>query len=390
MSMARSLKSPKIHLWMPELSRGKGGIQVFSSLLLKALISLLPQVQLDVFAKNDIASPTHLSANLSDTKITFHYVGGWSPALRTPAFLAQLNKAVLLDRPDLIISTHTNFSLAAYWLKKIYRVPYWLVAHGIEVWDAKQGMARDALAYADRILAVSNYTRERLISAQSLNPAQVTVLPNTFESSHFRIAAKPERLLARYQLKPEQPLILTVSRLAKNEQYKGYDQIIKALPSIKQQIPDVHYMIVGKGDDKERIEQLIAEQGLQKSVTLTGFVPDEEIADYYNLCDLFAMPSTGEGFGIVFLEALASGKPVLAGNKDGSVDALCQGELGILIDPESIAQIADAIIMVLSGKCTNRLIYQPEMLRQKVIETFGLERFKSLLGEYIKSFPTLS
>ncbi len=102
------------------------------------------------------------------------------------------------------------------------------------------------------------------------------------------------------------------------------------------QLPNVHYFIVGKGDAIPQIESLIQQLNLKSCVTLTRFVPDEELCSYYNLCDVFALESRIEGFGIVYLEALACGKSLLAGNVDSSVDPLEQGKLGCLVNPEDI------------------------------------------------------
>ncbi|MGB3650876.1 MAG: glycosyltransferase, partial [Rivularia sp. (in: cyanobacteria)] len=124
-------------------------------------------------------------------------------------------------------------------------------------------------------------------------------------------------------------------------------------------------------------------------VTLTGYIPDEELSEHYNLCDVFAMPSKGEGFGIVYLEALASAKPVLAGNKDGAVDPLCQGELGALIDPDDSEAIAQTLIQILQNQYPNPLLYQPLKLRQQVIERFGCESFEKTLGNYLKDRTAL-
>jgi glycosyltransferase involved in cell wall biosynthesis len=211
-------------------------------------------------------------------------------------------------------------------------------------------------------------------------------LPCTFDASNFKIAPKPAYLLEQYGLKPEQPIILTVSRLASVERYKGYDQILEALPQIRQAIPNVHYIIAGKGDDRTRIEQYIAQLGLQECVTLAGFVPDEQLCDYYNLCDLFAMPSKREGFGIVYLEALACGKPTLGGNQDGAIDALCHGELGALVDPDDVGAIAQTVIQILQKTYPNPILYDPEVLRQRVIDVYGFERFKQTLAQYVEEF----
>ncbi|MBA7664368.1 GDP-mannose-dependent alpha-(1-6)-phosphatidylinositol monomannoside mannosyltransferase [subsurface metagenome] len=109
-------------------------------------------------------------------------------------------------------------------------------------------------------------------------------------------------------------------------------------------------------------------------VILTGYVPDNKLVDYYNLCDVFVMPSKKEGFGIVFLEALACGKPVIAGNKDGSVDAILNGNLGALVDPDNLEQITESIINFFSGNLSD-CFHDPEYLRATVLKHYGLEVF---------------
>ncbi len=373
-----------IHLWLPNLFGFKGGLQVHSAFLLEALQSLYPNKDFKVFLKHDTCSSPNFSF-LTNTR--FHFAGSWPLSLRTPAFAAQITGHGIWKKPSLVVATHLNFTVAAYWLKRLTGIPYWTVACGIEAWNIENPALQNALSHADRILSISGYTRDRLIKEQNLDPAKVLVLPCTFDPNRFKLAPKPAYLLERYGLKPEQPVILTVSRLAEVERYKGYDQILKALPQIRQTIPNVHYVIVGKGNDRPRIEQLIAQLELQDYVTLAGFVPDEQLCDYYNLCDVFAMPSKREGFGIVYLEALASGKPALGGNQDGAIDALCHGELGALVDPDNVEEIAQTIIQILQGSYPNPLMYQPEALRQKVIDTFGFDRFKQTLAEIIKNSP---
>lgn len=368
------------HLWFPALFNSTGGIQQYSSLCLTAFQSLYPDCVYNIVIKHDTDVPPK-SANLY-----FHTTGKWPLKLRTPALAAQMISLGIWQRPDLIFSTHPNFSVTAYLLKQLIGIPYWVAAHGIDAWDIQNPSIKTALKNADLILAVSNYTRDRLLQEQNLQPDQVVVLPNTFNIKNFRIAPKPNYLLQRYGLNPQQPIILTVARLSQLEQYKGYSKVLSALPQIRQAIPNVHYLLVGEGSDRPAVEQLIAQFQLQDCVTLTGYVCEQELGDHYNLCDLFAMPSKGEGFGIVYLEALACGKPTLGGNKDGTVDALCQGELGALIDPDDMEAIAQTIIQILQGKYTNPLIYQAEELRKRVIDKFGFESFQQRLDDYLKKY----
>lgn len=365
------------HLWYPDLFSAKGGIQCYSSFCLKAFQNIYPNFYYDIFTKHD----TQVQSQLPNLR--FHASGGLPLSIRTPAFATQLISLGFWHRPDFVFSTHLNFSIAAYLLKQLLGIPYWVVAHGIEAWDIKKTAIKTALHHADLILAVSSHTRARLLQEQNLDPNKISLLPNTFDATRFQSAPKPSNLLERHGIKPEQPVILTVARLATGEQYKGYDKILRAIPQIRKSIPDIHYLIVGKGDDRPRVEQMIAQLGLQDCVTLTGFVPEDELCGYYNLCDVFAMPSKGEGFGIVYLEALACGKPVLAGNQDGAVDALCHGELGALVNPDDVEEIAETLIKILRYAYPNSFMYQPEALRRKVIDTFGFERFQQTLKSYL-------
>ena len=372
-----------IHLWFPNLFEFTGGIQTYCLFFLQAIQNVCPDHHYHVFIKHDKNSSPNFS---SITPTQFHFAGSTPLALRTLVFAAQLIGWGIWKRPNLIITGHLNFTVAAYWLKRLTNIPYWTTAYGIEAWDIQNASVIKALHNADRILSISSYTRDRLIKEQNLDPNKIVILPCQFEPSRFKIAPKPTYLLEKYGLKREQPIILTVARLAEVERYKGYDQILQALPQIRQQIPDIHYIIVGKGNDETRIKQLITQLGLQDYVTLAGFIPDEQLCDYYNLCDVFAMPSKKEGFGIVYLEALACGKPVLGGNQDGAVDALCHGKLGALVNPDDVDEIARTIIQILQGTYPHHLMYQPESLRQQVIDTFGFEQFQKTLAGYLQDY----
>jgi glycosyltransferase involved in cell wall biosynthesis len=368
-----------IDIWIPGLFESKGGIQVYSAYFLDAIRSIYPDSQHKIFLKHDL--PSQVPPTLTNT--IYLTSGKTSPGIRTAAFATQLIQTSLRHPPNLIVSTHLNFVLAAWILKKLKNIPYWTVAHGIDAWNIQSPLLKIALKDAERILAVSHYTRDRLLTEQNLDPAKIVVLPNTFDRDRFKITTKPQDLLDKYKLTPQQPIILTVARLAEVERYKGYDRILEALPTIRKSIPDIHYILVGKGEDRSRIEQLIAKLNLQDCVTLAGFVPDEQLCDYYNLCDVFAMPSKREGFGIVYLEAMACGKPCLGGDRDGAIDALCDGELGALVNPDDVESIAQTLIQILQGTYPNPLMYQPELLRAKVIDIYGFDRFQQTLGNLL-------
>lgn len=369
-------KLRKFHIWMPDIFDFKGGIQVFSEFLLRAMQSVEDEAIFEIFLKND---RSRLSKLPCSDRTHFHFAGQWPVFIRTAIFVTQILLLGFWNRPDLVITSHLHFAIIAYWLKRLIGTPYWVVAHGVEAWNIKDQRKKIALQKADKILAVSSYTRSRLIEEQGLDTSRVTILHNTVDSERFKIGPKPHYLLERYRLLEDQPIILTVSRLVRSEQYKGYAHILAALPVIRQALPNVHYIIAGKGDDSSRIEQMIAELNIEDCVTLAGFVPNSELVDYYNLCDLFAMPSKREGFGIVYLEALACGKPTLAGNKDGAVDALLHGQLGALVDPDDVTEIAQTIIQILNRTYPHSLMYERNSLREKALSVFGFDKFQQTL-----------
>ncbi len=379
-----------IHVWFPDLY-AKGGIQVYSTFFLRALVESFPQHHYTVIVKND---PPKTLDGLWPANVTIRQLGGWHRLTRTPQFAARLAFEALKERPLLIICGHLNFTVAAHWLKKTLGTPYWAIAHGVEAWGVSNRGVQEGIRAADRILSVSHFTADRLLREQRLDPEKISILPNTFNPTDFAIRPKPAHLLARYGLQSDTRVLLTVARLDYSERYKGYDRIIQSIPAIRQHVPNVHYLLVGKGTDRPRIERLICQHRVGEHVTLAGFISDADLPSYYNLCDVFAMPSKKEGFGIVFLEALASGKPVLAGNRDGATDALCNGELGVLVDPDNRAAITCALIEMLNGTHPLAILRDPELLRQRVTDKFSVRQFerrlKALWEEYFLGFDHLS
>lgn len=381
------MQKPTLYLWLPNIFEFKGGIQVYLKDVIKAIENNYKNLKITVFDKLDRSLP---EKEFSSNNINFIFSGSVPEKIRTYNFAWKLISKGWINKPKLIICGHLNFAFIAFWLYQLTKTPYWILVYGVDAWRVQNYWKKKALHQAEKIISISGYTRDRLIKEQNLNPERIVILPVTFDASRFQIAPKSQHLLNRYGLKVEQPIILTVARLDNNERYKGYDQILQALPKIRCHIPNIHYILVGKGADRLRIEQLVKQLDLQECVTLTGFVPDEELGDHYNLCNVFAMPSKKEGFGIVYLEALACGKPVLGGNQDGAMDALAHGELGVVVDPDNIEAIAQTLTQILQYNYPHPLLYQPQILRQKVIEKFGFEQFQKTVTNLLQTHFTSS
>jgi phosphatidylinositol alpha-1,6-mannosyltransferase len=279
--------------------------------------------------------------------------------------LAALWTTITYQPIDLVFCGHLFMAPLAAVIARVLNVPLWVQIHGIEAWRELSTLQRRSAESATIVTSVSRYTRRRLLQCVGTDPARVKVLPNTV-GPQYRPGPKPGYLIDRHAAGGKK-VLMTVSRLSSLEQYKGHDRVIRTLPRVLSQHPDTIYLIVGDGDDRPRLESLTVEFGVVKSVQFTGLVPQEELPDYFRLADVFVMPSSGEGFGIVFLEAMASGVWVIGGSQDGSRDALCDGALGTLVDPENCEELASAILAALdnparTGDRTSR--FKPDLFAE--------------------------
>jgi len=280
---------------------------------------------------------------------------------------------------DIIILGHFNLAIAGLMVKLLRpRCKLIVVAHGIEAWGRLGLVSRWCLKKANLILAVSNFTKNQLVLNNNISPSKISLFPNTIDP-FFKVPKqfeRPDYLNDRYSLKVDAPIILTLSRISNSEQYKGYDLVIEAMQRVLKEIPAAIYVLAGKYDpiEKRRIDNLLEKYNLKDKVVLTGYVSDEEVPDYYRLADVFIMPSRKEGFGIVFLEALACGTPVIGGNQDGTVDALLNGSLGTLINPTKITEIATSIVYNV-GKYK----HCPKKLQGEVLAKYRFSRYRQRL-----------
>ena len=285
-------------------------------------------------------------------------------------------------RSKVVLLSHINLLVVGY-LIKLFRpsVKLVLLAHGIEVWDPLPGWKKKMLRKCDLILPVSHFTKEKMITIFGLPGDKLSVLNNSLDPflEWPLLKEKNAGLLERYGLKKEQLILLTVSRMSAAEQYKGYDKVMQALPDLVKTYPGLRYLLVGKYDrlEKQRLDVIIDQLGLKDVVVFAGFVPDEELASHFCLGDIFIMPSEKEGFGIVFIEAMFYGIPVIAGNIDGSVDALVNSELGIGVNPYSKAETIAAVMKIAADRPGS--LPDPKKLE----ENFGYKSYKERLREVI-------
>ena len=282
-----------------------------------------------------------------------------------------------------VILSHINLLLIGY-LIKIFspRTKIILFAHGIEVWEPLNSFKKHLLKNCDKILCVSAFTQQKMIEVHQLKAAQLMVLNNCLDPflELQGSAVKDEKLLAGFNFTKTDIILLTLTRLSSKELYKGYDHVMESIHALKQEYPQIKYLLVGNYDaaEKQRLDGIIQKLSLQNQVVFTGYIPDEELSRHYQLADVYIMPSKKEGFGIVFIEAMYYGLPVIAGNKDGSADALLQGRLGLLINPDDQAAINDAIKKVL----VNTNDYKPN--HALLMAHFGFDVYKEKLKNILQ------
>lgn len=291
-----------------------------------------------------------------------------------------------LWRPDAIICAHINYSPIGLFINKFLGREYIVCTHGVDVWDIKNSLQRMALREAKLITTVAEFTRNKIVNQLPETKDRIYLLYNPIDGNLFRPKAKPLALVKKYKLRGRK-VILTIGRLSAAEGYKGYDRVIMALPQILKVVPNAVYVLIGDGDDAPRVQELIKSLGLENRVIVPGAYPNEKLPDFYNLADVFTMPSKSEGAPAVFVEALACGVPVIAGNRDGSATPLQGGEVGLLIDPESVSEISSAVISVLKKRVKKNLL-DPKFLRRKTLERFGLNRFPEKVNEMLNRFLT--
>lgn len=312
----------------------KGGIGRYNVALLDAL-GLMPEIK----------RVTVLARRAVPPKRTFdkrvRYVG---PRATKIALLASITREALSGEVhDVVFCGHLNMVPLAWWLARHWHAKLWVQMHGIECWQRPRAHVRALAERADLVTCVSRYTRRRVLEWCDLEPTKVRVLPNTL-SEKFDIPSLPRGVREASALGRESTLrALTVARLSSDERYKGHDVMIEAIALLEQQGTRIQYVIAGDGDDRFRLESLAKRLRVDHRVRFVGHVPESDLPSLYDEADVFVMPSTGEGFGIVFLEACQRGCAVIASNADGSVDPLRDGADGYLVPPNDPRALADLL-----------------------------------------------
>lgn len=276
---------------------------------------------------------------------------------------------------DVVFCGHIYAAPLGAFVAKILGIPLWLQTHGIDAWECPSRVICKAVEQAYLITTVSRYTRKRMLGWANVHPVRIRVLPNTVRPI-FLPGPKNDAALGKFGLAGKK-IILTVSRLNKADAYKGHGSVVEALLQLRSAHPDAIYVVAGSGDGECDLQRLVAKLDLQEHVRFLGRLSDGDVLALYRSSDVFIMPSTKEGFGIVFAEAAAAGLPVIGGNQDGSVDALADGQIGRAINPKSLSEIVTALNDALDGRIKTH---------PREIQRFAFPRFAAHVHDVVRTF----
>jgi glycosyltransferase involved in cell wall biosynthesis len=245
--------------------------------------------------------------------------------------------------PKLVVAGHPNLAPVVRAMRLVTpRLRSVICTHGIEVWQPLPRVRRNSLRKADLVLAPSKYTAGHVAADQGVDVGKIRVLPWALDprfevlAQHAASSAVPSRF-------PQGQVVLTVGRWRADERYKGMDTLITALPRLLPRWPDLQLVAVGDGDDRAWLEDLAEETGVDRHVHFLSGLSYEDLAACYGHCELFALPSKGEGFGLVYLEAMACGKPVIGGAHGGAPEVIEDGKTGYVVPHGDAAQLATAM-----------------------------------------------
>jgi glycosyltransferase involved in cell wall biosynthesis len=249
----------------------------------------------------------------------------------------------------IIIAGHPNLAPIAVWLQKMSpRARSVVMAHGVEVWQPLPLVRRASIRAAHLVTGPSADTIRRLTDVQHVASSRTRLLPWPLNPDFLRLTTRTDLPLPEGV--PQGRLILTIGRAAASEQYKGTDDLICAVAQLQSEMLDLHLISVGAGDDLARLQKVASESGASRRVHFLQRLSREELAACYARADLFAMPSAGEGFGIVFLEAMSFGKPLIAAACGGALDLVQDGVNGLLVPPRDLSALTAAVSRLLQNE----------------------------------------
>ena len=297
-------------------------------------------------------------------------------------FGARLARAQALRECDWILYTHLSVAKVQSFVPARIRRPYGVFVHGIEAWRPLPPELQLVLRGAAVRIAISRFTAHRL---QTLHPTIGEVLPCPLALPQEKLSAT--RPVGRLECDPGPRAVVLVARMLASERYKGHDELMTAWPDVLARVPDARLVFAGEGDDVARLRGEAKARGIESSVIFTGFASEPQLTALYRRAAVFAMPSRGEGFGIVYLEAMAEQLPCIGSVEDAASEVIVDGETGFLVPQTDREALTDRLVRLLTDDSLRRQM--GEAGHRRLHEQFTYAAFSrrvlSLIGSRLET-----
>lgn len=279
----------------------------------------------------------------------------------------------------LLFSNHKNLAIICKLIKTLKPgIKYIILAHGREIWDyPPTWFTRISFKDASKIIAVSNYTKNKIIELYLLKENQIEVVHNALDPDF----AVSENIKNNLPYTEKDRLLLTVCRLNKSEPGKGVDTVIKSLPKVLEKVNNLTYIVIGTGDLIEELSNLAIKLKIEKNVIFIENASDNILKEYFKRCEIFVMPSKQEGFGLVFIEAMNYKKPVIGCDAGGITDIIDHGKNGYLVPENNSDQLSEYLIKLLTDK--KNYEYIASNAEKTVREKFMFNKFEMKINNLL-------
>jgi glycosyltransferase involved in cell wall biosynthesis len=310
-------------------------------------------------------------------KVVERYEGGM---LAKVSYLFRFLLAYLFFRPNVIMCAHLNYASVCYFLNKLFGTPYTLALYGIEIISLKTLMKYKAVNTAKTIITISDYSKTLILEKFPHLLGQLFMHPSSVDGDLYYIKEKNESLVKKFGLENKK-VILSLARLSTPE-FKGQDRVLKSMSQVLEKIPNAIYLIVGSGQDLRVDDYLRENPKIREHAVLAGPAEEKNKVDFYNLADVYILPSKFEGFGIVFIEAAACGIPLIASDGFGCYEGLLNGKIGNVVNPDDTTAIASQLVSVIERNEIQEMSLRQKQ-RDKTLSVYGIEMWNKRISELV-------
>jgi phosphatidylinositol alpha-1,6-mannosyltransferase len=353
----------------------KGGVQRYTRYQYKALQELFGEENIYLYSLKDKMD------NVSfEEDIKVNYIEKKKGLIGKLNFTLKVLNDIKKLHPDLIIINHINLLPIGLFVKKLFKIPYFLDVYGLEIWSGINKLKLVSLRQSDKIIGDCNFILNYIYTNFDIDKGKLNLLYDPVDINKFKPLDKDTQLMNKYNIPINKFVILTVGRL---DRFKGHKLVINALKYLPE---DIIYLIVGGGKEEKILKDLVKENKVEGRVIFTGRVPESDLVDFYNVCDVFVLISKfdkneGEGLPLTPIEAAACRKPIIVGNEDGSKEACINGVNGFHVSSNDLSSLIDKLLFFYNNK---EMALKMGINGRKMVEgNFSYDIFKNKLKEII-------